>query len=153
MMDGTDQNQCSLVTPAARWAWAAHSGWGLALGKRQGQGLLAAVCLRLGLFFIHSFNRFLLCTLCTRAGTGHRNRSEPALPSRSSSDTRINQGSRVVMCLMLGVCSGPGKHDENMGSMMRRSVLHEELAGKESFISEVTFYSVSRNVPEWEGCS
>lgn len=52
MMDGTDQNQCSLVTlwPGGPGLLTGVHGlaWGrLVLSKMQRQGLLAAICLRL----------------------------------------------------------------------------------------------------------
>lgn len=64
MMDGTDLNQCSLVTPVARWAWAVHSGrWTRqGTGSQQGTGARPIGCHLPWTVayrsFVHSFNRF-----------------------------------------------------------------------------------------------
>ena len=68
MMDGTDQNQCSLVTLVARWVWAACSlgetDWtGDWLSARDmGEACWLTLALNCGLSFIclftHIFNRF-----------------------------------------------------------------------------------------------
>lgn len=101
LMDGTDQDQCSLVTLVARWA-RAHLGSWTGQGTDSQQETEARTlgyhlpwtgthCSVIHLFF-HSLNKFLLCPLCARPEAGYRNGSDPPLSSRGSQDTYKNKG-------------------------------------------------------------
>lgn len=121
LMDGTYQDQCSLVTLVARWArahWGSWTGQGMDSQQETEARTLGCHLPWTGThcsvihLFIHSLNKFLLCPLCARPEAGYRNGSVPPLSSRGSQDTYKNKGNRAsAVGLMLGVCSGPGEHE------------------------------------------
>lgn len=123
LMDGTDQDQCSLVTLVARWARAHLGSWTGqgTLSKRQKQGPLAATCLGLGLivqsfiyFFILSINSYFShCVPGLRLDT-EMDQTHPCPQGALRTHTKIRARASAVG-LMLGVCSGPGEHEGEAG--------------------------------------
>lgn len=164
-MDGTDQDQCSLVTLVARWARAAH------LGSWTGQGTdsqqkTEARTLGFHLpwtvthrsfihLFIHSLNKFLLCPLYARPDAGYRNGSDPPLSSRTSQDTYKNKGNRAsAVGVMLGVYLGPGEREREV-SFPQGTGKQEKLDSRSDIlmVCDECLGFKHRWLPGWEGCS